>query len=190
MRHVLGSTTARLAEWTIAPLPYLSVLRGRMLARLTNSALVNADQNVYWSSVVKMIGAREAPSATAAAGSGQREVQAYRSSLLSDLPGHLRASSKLSVISVSIAAGASTAVFRACRSLPRRWAHGEGGGPRPRMHDVRPSPADDRSADVAPGAAPHTLRAFRGLLRTNVLVRVTAAAVMTRLSRWRPGPMT
>ncbi|TME26251.1 MAG: hypothetical protein E6I75_26635, partial [Chloroflexi bacterium] len=50
--------------------------------------------------------------------------------------------------------------------------------------------ADDRSADVAPGAAGHTLRAFGGLLRTNVLVRVTAAAVMTRLSRWRPGPMT
>ena len=38
MRHVLGSTTARLAEWTIAPLPYLSILRGRMLARL-NSAV-------------------------------------------------------------------------------------------------------------------------------------------------------
>ncbi|MBV9895740.1 MAG: hypothetical protein JO020_16370 [Chloroflexi bacterium] len=42
MRQVLGSMSARLSNWELEQLPYLSVLPGRALARLAGSGLQHA----------------------------------------------------------------------------------------------------------------------------------------------------
>lgn len=80
MRAALGSSTARLVHYDLQPLEYLTVLPGRWLGRLTGSAHVDAGSAVGWSAVVKVL----------AAGHDRREVLAYRSGLLADLPGRFR----------------------------------------------------------------------------------------------------
>src|SRR5437879_370143 len=91
MRKVLGSSSARLSNWEVAYLPYLSVLPGRALGRLTGWAALDAGRSVRWSTVAKVIAPRQDVTASGTADSGQREVLAYRSGLLADLPGRLRA---------------------------------------------------------------------------------------------------
>lgn len=78
VRQALGCDTAQLRDWTWTPLSYHGVLRGRTLARFTGRAVVAGDRDVSWSSVVKVLG-------------GSREVLAYRSALLAELPGCFRA---------------------------------------------------------------------------------------------------
>jgi hypothetical protein len=90
VRHALGSRTARLGEWEWHALPYHSVLPGRTLARVTGWALVDGQGVVPWSSVVKAH-RRTALDEAGAVASGTRELLAYRSGLLLDLPGPLRA---------------------------------------------------------------------------------------------------
>ena len=57
MRLVLGSIGpgARLSNWELGQLPYLSVLPGRALARLAGSAALETGESVRWSAVVKVI---------------------------------------------------------------------------------------------------------------------------------------
>jgi hypothetical protein len=90
MRHALGSTTAELGEWQWHSLPYHSVLPGRVLARVTGLAVVDTHEAVPWSSVVKII-RQTAPDEFGEIATGTREILAYRSGLLADLPGQLRA---------------------------------------------------------------------------------------------------
>jgi hypothetical protein len=87
MREALRSPTARLREWTWQPLPYHAVLPDRTLVRVTGWALLDDERSTRWSSVLKLF----APAAGAAGAGGRRELLAYRSSLLADLPGPLRA---------------------------------------------------------------------------------------------------
>jgi len=90
MRHALGSSTAELGEWQSHSLPYHSVLPGRILARVTGLAVVDTHEAVPWSSVVKII-RQTAPDEFGEIATGTREILAYRSGLLADLPGQLRA---------------------------------------------------------------------------------------------------
>ena len=96
MRQVLLAETARLRDWHAEPLPYLSVLPGRTLARVAGSAIDANNRAIPWSCIVKIIRtpglAREREN-----DSGSREIQAYRSSLLADLPGPLRAPRVLAI---------------------------------------------------------------------------------------------
>ena len=87
MREALRSPTARVREWAWQPLPYHAVLPARTLLRVTGWALLDDARPTRWSSVLK----RFAPAALTAGAGGRREVLAYRSSLLADLPGPLRA---------------------------------------------------------------------------------------------------
>ena len=87
MRAALRSTTARMLDWTWQPLPYHAVLLDRTLARVTGSALLDDDRPIQWSSVLKLF----SPAAMAEGRRGWHEVLAYRSSMLADLPGRLRA---------------------------------------------------------------------------------------------------
>jgi len=89
MRQVLGSSSAGLSSWELDQLPYLSILPGRALARLTGWAAPAAGRNARWSTVIKVI----APPKTASTvtDSGQREVLANRSGLRTELPGRFRA---------------------------------------------------------------------------------------------------
>ncbi len=89
MRQVLGSRNARLSSWEVDHLPYLAVLPGRALARLSGWAALDAGRNARWSTVIKVIAPPKTASTTT--DSGQREVLAYRSGLLTDLPGRFRA---------------------------------------------------------------------------------------------------
>jgi hypothetical protein len=90
MRHAIGSTTAQLGEWEWRSLPYHSVLPGRVLARATGWALVDKHESVPWSGVVKII-RQTPPDEFGEIATGTREIMAYRSGLLTDLPGPLRA---------------------------------------------------------------------------------------------------
>jgi hypothetical protein len=90
MRHAVGSTTAQLADWEWQSLSYHSVLAGRILARVIGLALDDRREVVPWSSVVKVI-RKTAPDEHDRMVSGAREILAYRSGLLLDLPGPLRA---------------------------------------------------------------------------------------------------
>jgi hypothetical protein len=90
MRRAVGSTTAQLGEWEWHSLPYHSVLPGRILARVTGLALVDRHEVVPWSSVVKII-RQTAVDERGETASSTREILAYRSGLLIDLPGPLRA---------------------------------------------------------------------------------------------------
>ena len=90
MRRAVGSTSAQLSEWQWQPLSYHTVLPGRLVARVTGSALLDRRKVVPWSSVVKII--RQMPAEERGEiASSTREILAYRSGLLSDLPGPLRA---------------------------------------------------------------------------------------------------
>jgi hypothetical protein len=91
MRQVLGSTGARVSSWELQQLPYLSVLAGRWLARLAGLAELETGDSARWSAVVKVITPRREPEATSVQDSGYREVLAYRSGLLTTLPGRFRA---------------------------------------------------------------------------------------------------
>ena len=91
MRLVVGSAGARLGTWEVQELPYLSVLPGRVLARLAGSAALGKGENTRWSAVLKVIAASPDPDASSLPESGYREVLAYRSGLLRDLPGRFRA---------------------------------------------------------------------------------------------------
>jgi hypothetical protein len=91
MRLVLGSTTARLSNWQVEQLPYLSVLPGRALARLAGSAALETGESTRWSAVVKVITPARDREGSSVPDSGYREVLAYRSGLLTDLPGRFRA---------------------------------------------------------------------------------------------------
>jgi len=90
MRQALRSHAARLRDWDWKVLPYHSVLSGRTLARFTGWAL-EGDQAVPWSSVLKVFPRRALDYRGVDIASGTREILAYRSSLLAQLPGHLRA---------------------------------------------------------------------------------------------------
>jgi hypothetical protein len=83
MHEIPGLTDARLDDWSIAPLAYLSVLPGRGLYRVGGTATSEPECRLDWSAVAKAIG----PPQT----SGHREVLAYRSGLLANLSGPLRA---------------------------------------------------------------------------------------------------
>jgi hypothetical protein len=90
MRQALRSSTARMRDWAWEPLLYHAVLPDRALARVSGWALVDDNAPVRWSSVLKLF----QPSARTRMGeltSSPREILAYRSSLLAELPGHLRA---------------------------------------------------------------------------------------------------
>ena len=90
MRLVLGSTTARLNNWQVEQLPYLSALPGRALARLAGSAALETGESAGWSAIVKVITPRDREGSSLP-DSGYREVLACRSGLLTDLPGRFRA---------------------------------------------------------------------------------------------------
>jgi hypothetical protein len=90
MREALRSTKARLRHWTWKRVAYHAVLPDRTIARVSGWALLDDDAPVRWSSVLKLY----APSAGTTTGEltrAPREILAYRSSLLTGLPGHLRA---------------------------------------------------------------------------------------------------
>ncbi len=80
MRQVPGFDRARLNEWHLEPLAYLSVLPGRELARLSGTAILHTGESMPWSSVLKVF-----------SDSRSREILTYRSGLLAHLPGRLRA---------------------------------------------------------------------------------------------------
>jgi hypothetical protein len=82
VRQALRCSTARVCDWEWQTLSYQSFLPDRTLARFTGSALIDGQQAVPWSTVLKLF---RRPA------SGAREILAYRSSLLADLPGPLRA---------------------------------------------------------------------------------------------------
>lgn len=90
MRRAAGSSTAQLGDWQWQPLSYHTVLPGRLLARVTGSALVDDHEVVPWSSVVKVF-RQSAVDVRGEIESSTREILAYRSGLLVDLPGRLRA---------------------------------------------------------------------------------------------------
>ena len=90
MRRAVGSTTAQLGEWAWHALPYHAVLPDRSLARVTGVALVDGQAVLPWSSVVK-VSRRTALDEPGELASATREILAYRSGLLVDLPGPLRA---------------------------------------------------------------------------------------------------
>jgi hypothetical protein len=87
MRHAVGSNIAELGDWEWQPLPYHAVLPDRTLARVTGVALLERHERVPWSSVVKVI-RRTAVDEQGEITSGMREILAYGSGLLVDLPGH------------------------------------------------------------------------------------------------------
>ena len=91
MRLVLGSTGARLGTWELDDLPYLSVLPGRALARLAGVAALETGEHTRWSTVVKVITPPPDACTSMVPDSGYREVLAYRSGLLGELPGRFRA---------------------------------------------------------------------------------------------------
>jgi len=90
MRHAVGSSTAELGDWEWHSLPYHAVLPDRILGRVTGLALVGRHEQVPWSSVVKVI-RRTALDKQGEITTAAREILAYRSGLLVDLPGPLRA---------------------------------------------------------------------------------------------------
>lgn len=90
VRQALRSS-ARLRDWEWRILPYHSVLPGRTLARFSGWALDERDQAVPWSSVLKVFGHEALDQRGVDITTGKREILAYRSSLLADLPGPLRA---------------------------------------------------------------------------------------------------
>jgi hypothetical protein len=90
MRHAVRSSTAQLGEWEWHSLPYHSVLPGRILVRVSGLALIDRHEAVPWSSVVKII-RQSAIDERGDIASSTREILAYRSGLLVDLPGPLRA---------------------------------------------------------------------------------------------------
>lgn len=90
MRHAVGSSTAELGNWEWHTLPYHAVLPDRILARVTGLALIGRHERVPWSSVVKVIRRTGLDDQGEIAGP-TREILAYRSGLLADLPGPLRA---------------------------------------------------------------------------------------------------
>src|SRR5438105_4919820 len=90
MRLVIASTGAELGTWQLEHLPYLSLLPGRALARLAGSAALETGENTRWSAVAKVIAALPEPSNATVPDSGYREVLAYRSGLLAELPGRFR----------------------------------------------------------------------------------------------------
>ena len=96
MRRAVGNTTAQSGIWEWHSLPYHAVLPDRILARVTGSALVEGNERVPWSSVVKVI-RRTALEEQGETASATREMLAYRSGLLVDLPGPLRAPRLLGV---------------------------------------------------------------------------------------------
>ena len=81
-RRPLRSSTARLRDWTWTRLAYHVVWQDRVIARVSGWALLDDNTPVHWSSVLKLY-ARSA--------GAPREIRAYRSALLTALPGHLRA---------------------------------------------------------------------------------------------------
>jgi len=89
MRLVVDSSRARLITWGLEELPYLTVLPGRALARLVGSAGLETGERARWSVVVKVITPARAGSSVP--DSGYREVLAYRSGMLAELPGRFRA---------------------------------------------------------------------------------------------------
>jgi hypothetical protein len=89
MRQALRCHTARLRNWEWQPLSYHAVLPDRMLARLSGWALLDGEP-AAWSSVVKVI-RQHVSEEPAEIATGTREILAYRSSLLVNLPGPLRA---------------------------------------------------------------------------------------------------
>ncbi len=91
MRLVLGSRRARPRTWELEQLPYLSVLPGRALARLVGTAELETGEGVPWSAVVKVITPPPNAEASSVPDNGYREVLAYRSGLLTELPGLFRA---------------------------------------------------------------------------------------------------
>src|SRR5260370_27489849 len=91
MRLVLGSRRARPRTWELDQLPYLSVLPGRALARLVGTAELETGEGVRWSAVVKVITPPPNAKASSVPDNGHREVLAYRSGLLTELPGLFRA---------------------------------------------------------------------------------------------------
>jgi len=91
MRQALRCSTAQLRDWEWSVLPYHSVLSGRTLARFTGWAVDDTDQLVPWSSVLKVFGHEALDRRGVDISTGTREILAYRSSLLADLPGPLRA---------------------------------------------------------------------------------------------------
>jgi hypothetical protein len=90
VRQALRCSTARVHDWQWRTLPYQSFLADRTLARFTGSALIDGYHAVPWSSILKLF-RRPALSQPGERASGAREILAYRSSLLADLPGLLRA---------------------------------------------------------------------------------------------------
>jgi hypothetical protein len=82
--------------WNWQLLPYHAVLPGRTLARVTGVALVDTQRVVAWSSVVKII-LQTAPDERGAIATSTREILAYRSGLLNDLAGPLRAARLLEI---------------------------------------------------------------------------------------------
>lgn len=91
MRLVLRSDRAHLQTWEFERLSYLSVLSGRALARLHGMGDLETGESAHWSAVVKVITPGPDREAWSILDSGNREVLAYRSGLLADLPGRFRA---------------------------------------------------------------------------------------------------
>ena len=91
MRLVLGSRRARPRTWELEQLPYVSVLPGRTLARLVGTAELETGEGVRWSAVVKVITPPPNAEASSVPDNGYRAALAYRSGLLTELPGRFRA---------------------------------------------------------------------------------------------------
>jgi Ser/Thr protein kinase RdoA (MazF antagonist) len=95
VRRALNHETATLLEWQWSPIVYDVYLPGRTLGRFIGAAIVDGGV-IPWSIVLKRT--RPPQGREQASDDGcKREVLAYRSGLLADIPGQLRAARALDV---------------------------------------------------------------------------------------------
>jgi hypothetical protein len=94
VQRVLSDATAQLVDWHRAPLHYSAFLPGRSLELFTGRARSHGT-TCDWSLVRKHVRPPASPESDSYG--WQREVLAYQSGLLSDLPGHLVAPRALDV---------------------------------------------------------------------------------------------
>jgi hypothetical protein len=89
-RRAVGDENARLLDWRSEAVAYDAWLPGRTLTRVRGTARSSTGHRVVWSAILKTT---DPPSITpgAAVEGGRREALAYRSGLLDDIPGGLKA---------------------------------------------------------------------------------------------------
>src|SRR5689334_5496750 len=91
VKHFLGREGIILDHWHASPVPYTTFLAGRTLRSVVGTAVVG-NERIPWKLILKIIRAPEVvPAQWANNMHWAREVDAYRSGLLDDLPGNLRA---------------------------------------------------------------------------------------------------